>query len=154
MYRSIALRRFTSTARSLRPSSGKPPPPERDDPPRPPSEPKPNENDRQKEEPLSFKEDLRIRILGTFQPRSPHFILAAFNPRLSKEQRTKSGLLLIGATLTTLLLEPYYYKAVVGEANEDSHRSWAEVYLDYVRDHGTAAVQKVVADRQAGCPRW
>ena len=124
-------RSFSTTARLLRKSNGKHPPQGRNEPPRPPNNGKPEERQPPKEELNKAQSELRERILGTFIPRSEHFIFAFANARLSKEKRTKSGLLLITATLLALLTEPYFYEA--SWAGGSSTQTQEEGFLDAVR---------------------
>ncbi|KAF2830772.1 hypothetical protein CC86DRAFT_402788 [Ophiobolus disseminans] len=116
MNRAIVFRRsFATTACLFRPSSGKPPPQGREDPPPPPKEPESKKNNSQ-DQVENTKENeqsgSRGGMFSAFQPESEGFIFAFANPRLSKKQRTQSGLILLAATLMALLTEPYLFKAI------------------------------------------
>lgn len=137
---SLALRRsFCTSPRYLRKIDGQPPSHKRVDPPKPSNDQKPhgnynNQDDEsqkaQAESNKEMKDEIREKITGMFKPRSEHFIFAFANSKLSRERRVRSGLLLLAATIMSLLLDPFLYKETATELTSSSE----ERFLDSVRE--------------------
>jgi hypothetical protein len=99
MYR----RSFSTTARLLHKSNGKPPAQE------PGTTPRPHTNHETKENatPKEHVQQDNNGPKGLLNPRSSDFAFAFANPRADPEQRSRSLLLLTAATVTVWLTETY-----------------------------------------------